>query len=40
MEGAIARPLADPANTSFAVAEAQYEREAMAQETPAMADAP
>ena len=39
-DGAIARPLADPANTSFAVVEAPYEPEAMALESSAAADAP
>ena len=39
-DGAIARPLADPANTSFAVVEAPYEPEAMALESPDAADAP
>lgn len=39
-DGAIAVPLADPANTSFAVVEAPYEPEAMADEPTPLADAP
>jgi rod shape-determining protein MreC len=39
-DGAIARPLADPANTSFAVVEGPYEPEAMALESSAAEDAP
>ena len=39
-DGAIAVPLADPANTSFAVVEAPYEPEAQAAEPLPLADAP
>ena len=39
-DGAIAVPLADPANTSFAVVEAPYEPLAQAEETLPLADAP
>ena len=39
-DGAIARPLADPANTSFAVVETPYEPEAIALESPAAEEAP
>ena len=39
-DGAIALPLADPSDTSFAVVEAPYEREAMALESAAAEDAP